>query len=89
MIRKTGIYYYCNLASPSLYDGEAIKNIDYDLDVKLFPDGRIEILDEDEYEQHGREMGYSEPLKHAVEKRNGRADRQDQTKRITIQSKGN
>ena len=32
MIRKTGIYYYCNLASPSLYDGEAIKNIDYDLD---------------------------------------------------------
>ena len=63
MIRKTGIYYYCNLASPSLYDGEAIKNIDYDLDVKLFPDGRIEILDEDEYEQHGREMGYSEPLK--------------------------
>ena len=68
MIRKTGIYYYCNLASPSLYDGEAIKNIDYDLDVKLLPDGRIEILDEDEYEQHGREMGYSEPLKHAVEK---------------------
>ena len=24
MIRKTGIYYYCNLASPSLYDGEAV-----------------------------------------------------------------
>lgn len=39
MIRMSGIYYYCNLASPSLYDGEAIKNIDYDLDVKLFPDG--------------------------------------------------
>ena len=39
MVRKTGIYYYCNLASPSLYDGEAVKNIDYDLDVKVFPDG--------------------------------------------------
>ena len=25
-------------------------------------------MDEDEYVQHGREMGYSEPLKHAVEK---------------------
>ena len=25
-------------------------------------------MDEDEYEQHGREMGDSEPLKHAVEK---------------------
>ncbi|MEG0981587.1 MAG: DUF402 domain-containing protein, partial [Erysipelotrichaceae bacterium] len=32
MIRKTGIHYYCNIASPSIYDGEAIKNIDYDLD---------------------------------------------------------
>ena len=39
MIRKSGIYYYCNLATPSIYDGEAIKNIDYDLDVKLYPDG--------------------------------------------------
>lgn len=68
MIRKGGVHYYCNIASPSLVDEEAIKNIDYDLDVKLFPDGRIEILDEDEYEQHGREMGYSEPLKHAIEK---------------------
>lgn len=68
MIRKTGIYYYCNLASPSLYDGEAIKNIDYDLDVKLFPDGRMEILDEDEYEQHSKEMGYSKELMHVVER---------------------
>ncbi len=67
MIRKTGIYYYCNLASPSLYDGEAVKNIDYDLDVKCFPDGRIQILDEDEYEQHSLEMGYSSEIKGIVE----------------------
>ena len=30
MIRHAGIYYYVNLASPSIYDGEAIRNIDYD-----------------------------------------------------------
>ena len=53
MIRKTGVYYYCNLASPSLYDGEAIKNIDYDLDVKLYPDRSYQILDENEYAAHG------------------------------------
>jgi protein associated with RNAse G/E len=47
MIRHTGVYYYCNLASPSIYDGEAIKNIDYDLDVKLYPDGGYQILDEE------------------------------------------
>ena len=49
MLRKNGIYYYCNLASPSLYDGEAIKNIDYDLDIKLYPDLSYQILDENEY----------------------------------------
>ena len=41
MIRKTGIHYYCNLASPSIYDGEAIKNIDYDLDVTDLTDRGI------------------------------------------------
>jgi len=67
MIRKTGIYYYCNLASPSLYDGEAIKNIDYDLDVKVFPDGKIDILDEDEYDEHSKQMRYGETICRIVE----------------------
>lgn len=62
MIRKTGIHYYCNIASPSLYDGEAIKNIDYDLDVKLSPLGKVTILDEDEYARHSRKMHYSKKL---------------------------
>lgn len=66
MIRKNGIYYYCNLASPSLYDGEAIKNIDYDLDVKVFPDQSHVILDEDEFEVHGLKMSYSKELKEVV-----------------------
>lgn len=68
MIRKSGIYYYCNLASPSLYDGEAIKNIDYDLDVKVFPDGKEIILDEDEYAEHGKYMDYSDAVKQVIEK---------------------
>jgi protein associated with RNAse G/E len=67
MIRKTGVYYYCNLASPSLYDGEAIKNIDYDLDVKLYPDRSYQILDENEYAAHAAEMNYPEDLKQIVE----------------------
>lgn len=67
MIRHTGVYYYCNLASPSIYDGEAIKNIDYDLDIKLYPDGGYQILDEDEYAQHSKQMGYPEEVKHIIE----------------------
>lgn len=66
MIRKAGIHYYCNLASPSLYDGEAIKNIDYDLDVKVSPSGKTILLDEDEYVEHGIQMKYSDEIKKAV-----------------------
>ena len=58
MIRRSGIYYYCNIASPSLCDAEAIKNIDYDLDVKVYPDGSYEVLDADEYTLHSAKMQY-------------------------------
>ena len=59
MIRKTGVYYYCNIASPTLYDGEALKYIDYDLDLKVFPDGNYRVLDEEEYRQHEKQMNYT------------------------------
>lgn len=68
MIRRNGIHYYCNIASPSIYDGEALKNIDYDLDVKMSSGGKITILDEDEYDQHAKKMGYSEELKEILER---------------------
>ena len=68
MLRKSGIYYYCNLASPSLYDGEAIKNIDYDLDIKLYPDLSYQILDENEYNMHAKEMHYPASIMKIVER---------------------
>ncbi|MBQ1324998.1 MAG: DUF402 domain-containing protein [Solobacterium sp.] len=67
MIRKTGIYYYCNIASPSIYDGEALKNIDYDLDVKLYPDWSYQILDGNEYELHAGQMQYPARLMRVVD----------------------
>lgn len=62
MVRKSGIYYYCNIATPSIYDGEAIKNIDYDLDVKVFPDDSYMVLDENEFEYHRQQMNYPEDI---------------------------
>ena len=59
MIRDNGISYYCNLASPYVLDQEALKYIDYDLDVKVFADGEKKLLDVDEYEIHKKEMHYS------------------------------
>ena len=62
IIRQKGISYYCNLASPYVLDAEALKYIDYDLDIKIFPDGEKRLLDVDEYELHRRQMHYSKEI---------------------------
>lgn len=62
MLRERGVSYYCNLASPYVLDSEALKYIDYDLDVKVFPDGEKRLLDVDEYEQHRLQMNYSKDI---------------------------
>ena len=59
MIRDSGVSYYCNLASPYVMDEEALKYIDYDLDVKVFENHEKKLLDVDEYESHKKEMHYS------------------------------
>ena len=41
-----------------LCDEEALKYIDYDLDIKVYPNGKYHLLDEDEYEQHMKQMNY-------------------------------
>jgi uncharacterized protein len=58
MIRDEGIFYYCNISSPFTWDHEALKYIDYDLDIKVFPDMTYVLLDEDEYEVHSKQMNY-------------------------------
>ena len=62
MIKTDGISYYCNIASPSLIDKDIVKYIDYDLDLKLFHDGGIKVLDENEYERHKNKYQYGERL---------------------------
>lgn len=62
MIRRDGIHYYCNLGSPVTWDDEALKYIDYDLDIKVFPDMSYKLLDEDEYSLHKNKMNYPKKL---------------------------
>lgn len=66
MIRDGGVSYYCNLGSPFVLDGEALKYIDYDLDVKVFPDGEKRLLDVDEYEAHSRMWHYPQTTDHIL-----------------------
>lgn len=58
-----GIRYYINIASPSIVENGFIKFIDYDLDLKIFPDGFIKVLDVNEFKAHCEQYSYSEELK--------------------------
>lgn len=61
-LKKNGIYYYCNIASPSIIEDGAVKYIDYDLDLRVFPDGSYKVLDKGEYKYHKTKMKYPEEL---------------------------
>jgi protein associated with RNAse G/E len=62
MLKKDGVCYYCNIASPSIIDKDSIKYIDYDLDLRVFPDGGFRILDRNEYNYHKKIYKYSSEL---------------------------
>lgn len=60
--KKNGKYYYCNIASPFIIEENTIKYIDYDLDLRVFPDGSFKILDRGEYKYHKELMKYPESI---------------------------
>ena len=57
-LKKCGLFYYCNIATPYIIDEDVIKYIDYDLDLRVFPDGGFKILDNNEYQFHKKKMHY-------------------------------
>lgn len=61
-LKPNGIYYYCNIASPYIIEDNTIKYIDYDLDLRVFPDGSFKVLDRGEYKYHKSLMNYSDNL---------------------------
>ena len=67
IIKTDGIHFYCNIASPYLIDDEALKYIDYDLDIKVIDDFSYNILDRNEYNKHKAKMEYSTKLKKILE----------------------
>lgn len=61
-IKKKGIYYYCNIASPYIIESNCLKFIDYDLDLRVFPNGSFKVLDKNEYKYHKKIMNYSDEI---------------------------
>lgn len=66
--KRNGIYYYCNIASPYLIEENTIKYIDYDLDLRIFPDGSFRVLDRGEYDYHKIKMKYGKKIDKIVNK---------------------
>jgi protein associated with RNAse G/E len=63
-------YYYINIASPYLLEDEVIKYIDFDLDYRV-PDAktnRINLLDQDEFEEHLVKYQYPSKLVEKIKK---------------------
>ena len=67
-LKKKGLFYYCNIATPFIIDAHKIKYIDYDLDLRVFPDKSFKILDRNEYKYHKKIMNYSDELNYIIEK---------------------
>ena len=65
-LKQTGVTYYCNIATPCIIEDGTIKYIDYDLDLRIFPNGSFKILDRQEYKYHKRKMNYSDKLDIAI-----------------------
>lgn len=67
-LKKHGLFYYCNIATPYLIDDKIIKYIDYDLDLRVFPDGGFRVLDRNEYNYHRKLMNYPDEIDEILKK---------------------
>ncbi len=63
-----GICYYTNMATPTILDDGYLRYIDYDLDLKLYPDKTIKALDEQEFASNVKAYGYPKDLVSVVKK---------------------
>lgn len=66
LLEQNGVRYYCNIASPVYCYEEVVTYIDYDLDVVLYANGHIDIVDREEYESHIHSYHYSNAVQTKV-----------------------
>ena len=67
IIRKSGLHYYINIASPPIFEDNTIKFIDYDLDIKKHPEKKLRVLDRNEYDVNKKKFKYPNKLQDIVE----------------------
>lgn len=59
--------YYCNIAMPAVLNGGELAFVDLDIDVVVWPGGRYEVLDRDDFDENSIRYGYTKETVEQVE----------------------
>ena len=59
--------YYCNLAMPATLTNDILDYVDLDIDVVVWPDGKYEVLDRDDFERNALKYGYPKEIREKTE----------------------
>lgn len=54
--------FYCNVNMPPAFDGTVLDYVDLDIDIVVWPNFRMQILDRDEFAENAALYGYSEAV---------------------------
>lgn len=60
--------FYVNIAMPAQIETKTLSYIDLDVDVILWPDGKIEVLDWDDFEKNSKKFGYADDVRDKVQR---------------------
>ncbi len=50
--------WYCNIAMPAEFDGQTLRWVDLEIDIRCETDGSLSVLDEDEFEENRVKMSF-------------------------------
>ncbi|MGL4768886.1 MAG: DUF402 domain-containing protein [Mycoplasmoidaceae bacterium] len=74
--------YYINIASPYIYEEEAVKYIDFDYDIRISNNGSYIIIDKDEFIEHKEKFKYGVKLSKIIELELEKLNSQDKIEEI-------
>lgn len=61
LVREEGLFYYINLASPFFFEDNTIKFIDFDYDIKIYPNKPFSIVDHVDFAKN-KERWYNKDI---------------------------
>ncbi len=60
--------YYCNFAMPPILENGVLDYVDLDIDILVWPAGRYEVVDLDDFESNGLKYDYPKEIRQRSEK---------------------